>query len=45
MDSGVRFLKTITGAAQRIGRTVRTVLQAAVLLVVLLCVIEVGVRL
>ena len=45
MDSGVRFLKTIIGAAQRIGRTVRTVLQAGVLLVVLLCVIEVGVRL
>ena len=45
MDSGVRFLKTISGAAQRIGRLVRTMLQAAVLLLVLFCVIEVGIRL
>ena len=45
MDPGVRFLKTMLGSAQRIGRSVRTLLQAGVLLVVLLCVVEVGVRL
>jgi hypothetical protein len=45
MDSCVRFLKMITGTAQRIGRSVRTVLQAAALLLILFCVIEVGIRL
>jgi len=45
MDSDVRFLKTVTGVVRFAGRSLRALLQAVVLLVVLLCVLEVGVRL
>ena len=49
MDSEVRWdvrlLKTMTRLLRRLGRGTRTLLQAAVLLVVVVCVLEVGFRL
>lgn len=41
----MRLLKTITGTVRFVGRSLRTLFQAIVLLAVLLCVLEVGLRL
>lgn len=45
MDPGVQLPKIFTGAVRFCGRSVRTTCQAAVLLLVILCVLEVGMRL
>jgi len=45
MDPGVQLLKIFMGAVRFCGRSVRTTCQAAVLLLVILCVLEVGMRL